>query len=67
MPSETIKGYVARKKAKGTWRQPKPHTFEGRQVLTGVCPCTRCGHEGREMIRCDAERGDCQCCSEVCS
>lgn len=64
-PMIVIAKYVLAKKRKGTWRTPKPEPWNGRTVLTGVCPCD-C-HRDNAMIVCDAEYGDCECCSEVCS
>ena len=62
---ETLEAYVARKKAKGTFGNPKPNKWRRRTVLTGICPCD-C-HPGEPMLQCDPDYDDCQCCHEVCS
>ena len=73
-PSEVVDSYIQRKKAKGTWGQPKLHRWKlpdekqrRRHVRTGICPCPECGHKGDPMIVCDADWNDCHCCNEVCS
>ncbi len=67
MPKESLEDYVARKKAKGVWGQPKSRTLEGRTVYTGQCPCRICGHEGEPMLLCDPKYENCHCCADWCS
>jgi len=68
-PDEVVAAYVARKTAKGTYGKPKTYRepWKGRVLITGICPCPDCGHEGQPCIVCDADWQDCKCCNEVCS
>ena len=66
---QSIEGYLEERRKRGTLGTVKGHTWQGREIRTGYCPCPDCDHE--VMIECDPDYDDahvgCRCCHEVCT